>query len=210
MSRTDSSGQDGLRECPTCGPTAIEPHPRREGVSRCANCKEWLEHPAPMTPTQHPEPAEVVGLTEGEREAVCICPWTSATTSPGDAHETRCSQHRVAVERILADRLAAVQAERDAAHAKFVESWDRALDTEAERDTARREADDLRARLGAAPLTIFDIVTKAVSPDDWARHLPGCGFTDDGPDCGCAKWGRDLLREIRAALANPSAAGEGK
>lgn len=29
-------------DCPTCGPTKVEPHPRRPGVQRCANCKEWL------------------------------------------------------------------------------------------------------------------------------------------------------------------------
>lgn len=28
--------------CTTCGPTATEQHPRRPGVTRCANCKEWL------------------------------------------------------------------------------------------------------------------------------------------------------------------------
>lgn len=31
-----------LLTCPTCGPTATEPHPRRSGVDRCSNCKEWL------------------------------------------------------------------------------------------------------------------------------------------------------------------------
>jgi predicted RNA-binding protein YlxR (DUF448 family) len=29
-------------ECPTCGPTKTEPHPRRPGVRRCVNCKEHL------------------------------------------------------------------------------------------------------------------------------------------------------------------------
>jgi hypothetical protein len=33
--------------CPTCGPTKTEPHPRRSGVTRCANCKEWLTRPIP-------------------------------------------------------------------------------------------------------------------------------------------------------------------
>lgn len=28
--------------CLTCGPTSTEPHPRRSGVIRCANCKEQL------------------------------------------------------------------------------------------------------------------------------------------------------------------------
>lgn len=28
--------------CPTCGPTQVEDHPRRFGVGRCVNCKEWL------------------------------------------------------------------------------------------------------------------------------------------------------------------------
>ena len=28
--------------CPTCGPTTTEAHPRRDGVTRCVNCKEWL------------------------------------------------------------------------------------------------------------------------------------------------------------------------
>jgi hypothetical protein len=34
------SAANGL--CPTCGPTAVEQHPRRPAVTRCANCKEWL------------------------------------------------------------------------------------------------------------------------------------------------------------------------
>lgn len=28
--------------CPTCGPTTLEPHPRREGAGRCSNCKGVL------------------------------------------------------------------------------------------------------------------------------------------------------------------------
>lgn len=28
-------------DCPTCGPTRLEPHPLRL-VYRCFNCKEWL------------------------------------------------------------------------------------------------------------------------------------------------------------------------
>ncbi|HEU5223095.1 MAG TPA: hypothetical protein VFU07_05365 [Candidatus Lumbricidophila sp.] len=28
--------------CPTCGPNDTEPHPKYQGVERCANCKEWL------------------------------------------------------------------------------------------------------------------------------------------------------------------------
>lgn len=28
-----------VSDCVTCGPTATEPHPRREGVKRCVNCK---------------------------------------------------------------------------------------------------------------------------------------------------------------------------
>lgn len=29
--------------CPTCGPTQTEQHPRRPNVTRCTNCKEWLD-----------------------------------------------------------------------------------------------------------------------------------------------------------------------
>lgn len=36
-------------ECPNCIPKATEPHPRRPGVTRCANCKEWLVCP-PASP----------------------------------------------------------------------------------------------------------------------------------------------------------------
>lgn len=37
--------------CPgPCGPTTPEPHPRRPGVLRCSNCKEWL--PAASTETE--------------------------------------------------------------------------------------------------------------------------------------------------------------
>lgn len=35
--------------CPTCGPTTLEPHPRRSALSRCPNCKEWLGNDRPMT-----------------------------------------------------------------------------------------------------------------------------------------------------------------
>jgi hypothetical protein len=28
--------------CPTCGPTTAEQHPRRPGLLRCSNCKEHL------------------------------------------------------------------------------------------------------------------------------------------------------------------------
>lgn len=47
--------------CPTCGPTATEQHPR-QSVTRCANCKEWLSTDA-STPASE-------GLTEAEREAL--------------------------------------------------------------------------------------------------------------------------------------------
>ncbi|MFF4057699.1 hypothetical protein ACFYZ0_18320 [Streptomyces sp. NPDC001708] len=33
--------------CPTCGPTSPEQHPRRPGVLRCSNCKEHLG-PSPL------------------------------------------------------------------------------------------------------------------------------------------------------------------
>lgn len=34
--------QTEAASCPTCGPTKTERHPRRDDVTRCANCKEWL------------------------------------------------------------------------------------------------------------------------------------------------------------------------
>lgn len=37
---------EGSALCPTCGPTRAEQHPRKPAVTRCANCKEWLNtHP---------------------------------------------------------------------------------------------------------------------------------------------------------------------
>lgn len=37
--------RDLANACPTCGPTRTEAHPHRAGVTRCANCKEWLSKP---------------------------------------------------------------------------------------------------------------------------------------------------------------------
>lgn len=36
------NSSENARICPTCGPTKAEQHPRRLGVARCSNCKEWL------------------------------------------------------------------------------------------------------------------------------------------------------------------------
>ena len=33
-------------ECPTCGLTKVEQHPRKPEVQRCVNCKEWLSSSA--------------------------------------------------------------------------------------------------------------------------------------------------------------------
>lgn len=72
--------------CPTCGPTKTEQHPRRAGVIRCANCKEWLT-PVTAAVDGSPDPrsgmvaalAEVLGAHQlVERGRVydrCSCGW---------------------------------------------------------------------------------------------------------------------------------------
>lgn len=45
---TPDSWQSTEMVCPTCGPHRVEQHPRRSGVTRCTNCKDWLE-PASAT-----------------------------------------------------------------------------------------------------------------------------------------------------------------
>lgn len=78
-----------------------------------------------MTPTQHPEPAEVVGLTEGHRDSYPMGNIHHGTEERPDwgTFCLECKQSWPCDVSRLADRLA---------------------DLEAERDTARREADDLR------------------------------------------------------------------
>ena len=54
--------------CPTCGPTATEPHPRLPGVVRCANCKA---HGEPDRPVVAP-----VGTSAGLHDATVDLPAT--------------------------------------------------------------------------------------------------------------------------------------
>lgn len=147
--------------------------------------------------TQHPEPAEVVGLTEGEREAI-----RTLFPTPGFYNDTV-----ALVGRILADRLAAVQAERDRLR-RLVDAYEtsglllraRAESAEAERDTARREADDLRARLGAVIPSECWVTRSDVGLDCTA--MIGGGFENG------AKFTEEMCClpcRLRAALANPSA-----
>jgi hypothetical protein len=42
------------QDCPTCGPTTVEQHPRQP-VTRCGNCKEWLTSVPPTQPPAAPE-----------------------------------------------------------------------------------------------------------------------------------------------------------
>lgn len=49
--------------CPTCGPHATEPHPRRPGVLRCSNCKEW----APVTPAPKGDDREALARVMDSR-----------------------------------------------------------------------------------------------------------------------------------------------
>lgn len=97
-----------------------------------------------MTPTQHPAP-EVVALTDGERLAKII--WTA---SRADESTISATGANIVAEAILAsDWLkVAVQAEGYEWHQTAYTERARAEAAEAERDTARREADDLRAQLG--------------------------------------------------------------
>jgi hypothetical protein len=95
--------------------------------------------------TEHQSSEEgAEGLTEAERDAICICPWTNVGVCPGDAHETRCSQHRARVLDLLADRLAAADEYGSALAASLARQRD-----EANRRTDSAEAENarLRARL---------------------------------------------------------------
>lgn len=51
--------------CPTCGPHVTEPHPRRPGVNRCSNCKEWVPADSAPSKTDHPSAGTVVRLKAG-------------------------------------------------------------------------------------------------------------------------------------------------
>jgi hypothetical protein len=57
--------------CPTCGPTAVEQHPRRPAVTRCANCKQWLRSTENDARSTH----VVYRIDSGFRyqETACFC-----------------------------------------------------------------------------------------------------------------------------------------
>lgn len=37
----------------------------------------------------------------------------------------------------------------------------------------------------------------AAFTDDWAGHLPRCGYSEETPDCGCSDIGRRLIDTMR-------------
>lgn len=120
------------------------------------------------------EGGEGLRLTAAEREAV-----QDSSGAPGRLGR----KHFEAVERILADRLAAVQAERRKFYDEGVAHG---------RECGVAERDDLRGRLAALA-------------DRYAAE----GAARDA--AGKPAWPNNVARDLRAALANPSAAqGEGE
>lgn len=200
MERT--SGDEGEVTCSLCQSLLIRMRADRD---------EYAE-PA-MTPTQHPEPTEVAGLTEDEREA--LAEWLHGYTCYEKyAHYNgvnKCETAAAHVEShwfrdVLAGRLAAVQAERDEAvefkeshHTQWMLTARDCESAEAEREAARREADDLRARLGAVE-TLASV--NALHPAIWRTETVDFGGYSSRDALAAA---HAVAIHLRAALANPSA-----
>lgn len=80
-----------IHACPTCGPTATEPHPRLP-IDRCSNCKEHIT-PAPAEARTEggeagPTPAGTVDNPDGLRESIAAAILTGLCRRLGEGEWT--------------------------------------------------------------------------------------------------------------------------